>query len=80
MSSLTPIEQKETDFQDGKITAVMVQDENGRENIYIPLRPLVEGMGLDWSAQRKRIKKNPVLSGVCISVAVTATEIGRGKG
>ncbi|MEM7333575.1 MAG: phage antirepressor N-terminal domain-containing protein [Chloroflexota bacterium] len=74
------IEQKQVLFQGRKITAVLVQDKNGRENVYVPLRPLVQGMGLDWSAQRKRIKKNPVLSDVCISVAVTATETGRGKG
>lgn len=75
MSELTPIEQREVPFQDGMVTAVMVQDDDGRENIYVPLRLLVEGMGLDWSAQRKRIKKNIVLDKVCMSVAVTATDI-----
>ena len=75
MSNLIPIEQKQIEFQDGTITAVMIQDENGRENVYIPLRPLVEGMGLSWPAQYRRIKKNPVLSEVCISVAVTATQV-----
>ncbi len=74
------IEQKRVLFQEREITAVLVQDENGRENVFVPLRPLVEGMGLDWSAQRKRIKKNPVLNEVCHSVAVTATEKGVGKG
>ena len=80
MSNLKPIQQKQIDFQDGKVTAVMVQDENGRENVYIPLRPLVEGMGLDWSSQRRRINRNPVLSEACISVAVTTTQTGRGSG
>ena len=73
MSSLTSIEQKQIAFQDRQITAVMVQDPTGRENVYIPLRPLVEGMGLNWSAQYRRIKKNPVLSEACQFVAVTTT-------
>ena len=73
MSNLTPIEQKQIAFQDGKVTAVMVQDENGRENVYIPLRPLVEGMGLRWQAQYNRIKRNPVLNDACMIVSVTDT-------
>ncbi|MEM7335619.1 MAG: phage antirepressor N-terminal domain-containing protein [Chloroflexota bacterium] len=80
MNALPTIEQKDIQFLDRQVTAVMVQDENGRENVYIPLRPLVEGMGLNWSSQYKRIKKNPVLNDVCISVSLSETEIGRGKG
>ncbi|MEM7336327.1 MAG: phage antirepressor N-terminal domain-containing protein [Chloroflexota bacterium] len=72
--SLKSIQQKQIEFQDEQITAVMVQDENGRENVYVPLRPLVEGMGLDWSAQYRRIKKNIVLREVCTSVVVTTTQ------
>lgn len=51
--------------------------------IYVALRPIVEALGLDWSAQYRRIKRDPVLSGEIktISVAVTATEMrGRGEG
>lgn len=33
------------------ITAVMVQDADGRENVYIPLGPLVEELGLTWASQ-----------------------------
>ena len=73
--SVIPIEQKQIAFQGGKITAVMVQDSDGRENVYIPLRPLVEGMGLNWSGQRQRIKKNPVLNDACISVGVKHTQV-----
>jgi hypothetical protein len=51
--------------------------------IYVALRPIVEALGLDWSAQYRRIKRDPVLSEEIktISVAVTATEIRkRGEG
>ena len=77
MSELIPVEQKQIEFQGSEITAVLVQDENGRENIYIPLKPLVEGMGLNWSGQRQRIQKNLVLSEVCRSVGVTHSEPNR---
>ena len=45
--------------------------------IYVALRPIVEALGLDWSAQYRRVQRDPVLSEEMklISVAVTATEI-----
>ena len=79
MTELKPIEQKQIAFQGSQVTAVMVQDENGRENVYIPLKHLVEGMGLNWSAQRKRINRNPVLTNVCTNVVVTTTEQNRSR-
>lgn len=51
--------------------------------IYVALRPIIESLGLDWSAQYRRINRDPVLSEEIkmISVAVTATEIRqRGEG
>jgi hypothetical protein len=51
--------------------------------IYVALRPIVEALGLDWSAQYRRIGRDPVLSEEIkmISVAVTTTEIRqRGEG
>lgn len=39
--------------------------------VLIPLRPLVEGMGLDWSSQLKRVRRDPILAG---SMVVTTTE------
>ncbi|MEM7334070.1 MAG: phage antirepressor N-terminal domain-containing protein [Chloroflexota bacterium] len=77
---MKPIDQKQIEFQERNITAVMVQDSNNREQIYIPLRPLIEGMGLDWSGQYKRIQNHPVLSDICVSVGVTPTQTGQGQG
>ncbi|MCB0014601.1 MAG: hypothetical protein KDE34_21955, partial [Anaerolineales bacterium] len=51
--------------------------------IYVALRPIVEALGLDWSGQLQRIKRDPVLNAELktISVGVTPTEIrGRGQG
>lgn len=79
MAELQVVEQKEIAFLDGQVTAVLVQDADGRENVYVPLRPLVESMGLNWSGQRQRIKKNGVLDRVCISVGVTHSDIPEGS-
>ncbi len=40
------------------------------DRILVPLRPLVKGMGLDWSAQRRRVYRNPIMAE---AVAVMAT-------
>lgn len=79
MSELKPIEQKEVPFQDRMVTAVMVQDEDGRENVYVPMRPLVEGIGLTWSSQYMRINRNPSLSKVTRSVLIMRTDIPEGS-
>lgn len=72
---MKPIEQKQVDFSGAKITAVLAQDSNDREQIYIPLRPLVEGMGLDWAGQYRRIKNDAILNEECMSVDLTHTDI-----
>jgi hypothetical protein len=51
--------------------------------IYVALRPIVEALGLDWSGQYQRIKRDPVLSEEIktISVVVTPTQMRkRGEG
>ena len=52
-------------------TLMAIEDERGA---FIPLRPMVEAMKLDWSAQLKRVKRDPIL---CRSVAIMATESDR---
>lgn len=70
--ALLPIEQKQVLFYDDEITAVLVQLEDERQ-VYIPLRPICEYLGLDWSAQTRRIRRDPVLSKWAMFVAITAT-------
>ena len=45
--------------------------------IYVALRPIVEALGLDWSGQLQRIKRDPVLSEeiTTISVVITPTQM-----
>lgn len=35
---------------------------------FVPLRPLVQGMGLDWSAQLQRLKRDPILSEAVVMI------------
>lgn len=76
-TALQPTEQKTIFFYDDEITAVVI---NGDEQeVYIPLRPLCEHLGLDWSGQRQRINRDPVLSEVVSGVGVTPTPLGDNK-
>jgi hypothetical protein len=70
-NALQPVEQKTVLFYEDEITAVRMAD----GEVLIPLRPIVEGLGLDWAAQTRRINRDPVLSEVK-GVAVTATPGG----
>jgi hypothetical protein len=71
--ALQPIEQKTVFFYDDEITAVVIEDQV--QAVYIPLRPLCEHLGLNWSGQQQRVNRDPVLSEVTMSVCVTHTDI-----
>lgn len=45
------------------------------DGVYVALKPIVESMGLDWSAQLKRVKRDPILAE---GMAMMATPFGRG--
>ncbi len=70
---LSPIEQREIDFYGDMITAVLVNDEEGREIIYIPMRPICTFLGVSWSGQLRRINRDQVLSEEIKRVNVTFT-------
>lgn len=72
MSDITIIDQRTVDFEGDEITAVQAED----GTIYIPIRPLCESLGLNWSGQRQRIQRDAVLSDAFISVVVTHSDIG----
>ncbi|MCL4805142.1 MAG: ORF6C domain-containing protein [Anaerolineae bacterium] len=69
-SALVPIEQKVILFYEDEITAVRM--ENGA--VFVPIRPLVEQLGISWSGQRERINRDAVLSEESATVRVTRTE------
>jgi hypothetical protein len=68
--AIVPIEQKTILFYDDEITAVRTGD--GR--VFVPIRPIVERLGLSWSGQRERVIRDKVLSAEAATVRVTRTE------
>jgi len=73
--ALVPIEEKQVDFYGDNIPAVLVQaDQEGDSLIYVPLRPLCDFLGLNWSAQTRRLRRDAVLTEMTSTVAVTATD------
>ncbi len=80
-AALTPSEEKQIDFYGDEITAALVEVE-GKSEVFVPLRPIAEYLGLNWSAQLQRTKRDPVLSSTLNSVFIMHTElkgVGRGK-
>ncbi len=72
--ALVPVEQRQVEFYEDEITAVRLPD--GR--VFVPVRPLVESLGLSWSSQLQRIRRDSVLKSELVSVFVTNTESERG--
>ncbi len=75
---LIPVEQKLIDFYDDEITAFLVEIDN-RQQIYIPIRPICDYLGLSWSGQRERINRDPILLEAKRFVRVTRTNSGGGS-
>src|SRR5947208_16732734 len=69
---LNPIDTRTVDFYGDQIlaTLVLVQDQ---QEIYVPLRPLCEYLGLNWSGQLQRLRRDEVLGPALQSVCVTHT-------
>ena len=59
--ALAPAVQKEVVFYEDMITAVLVEV-NGENQIYVPLRPICDYLGLSYTGQRDRVHRDPVLS------------------
>lgn len=75
-SSLIPVTQKQVAFYDDQITAVVVQDQTGQQ-VYVPIRPICDFLGVAWTAQRQRILRDPVLAEELTPVIVTITGTGQ---
>ena len=69
-SAIVPIEQKTILFYDDEITAVRTEE----GHVYVPVRPIVERLGLSWSGQRERLVRDAGLSKEAATVRVTRTE------
>lgn len=70
--ALTPFKQKEVVFYEDMVTAILIHTDN-RQEIFVPIRPICDYLGVDWSAQYRRINRDPVLAESVQGVAVTTT-------
>jgi ferritin-like metal-binding protein YciE len=69
--ALVPVEQKTVEFYEDEVTAVRLAS----GEVFVPIRPIVEGLGLDWAAQTRRINRDPILAEETKPcVVVTATQ------
>lgn len=71
-TALVAIQERSVDFHGDEILATLVEVK-GTKQVYIPLRPICDYLGLDWSAQLQRLKRDTVLSEVMSSVVITPT-------
>jgi hypothetical protein len=59
-------------YGDPLTVAVMPDDE-----VYVPVRPIAEFLGLDWSSQLQRIRRDEVLARRATTLVVTTTDESR---
>ncbi len=78
-SALIPVEERTVVFYDDELTAVLVHV-GDQDQVFVPVRPLCELLGLDWSAQRQRIMRDAVLSQEAKGVGVITTPSRSGVG
>lgn len=78
---IVALQQREIDFYGDQIVAALVPAEGQPQPaIYVPVRPICEYLGLDWSSQRQRIDRDPVLSEVRQGVVITTAPSTDGRG
>lgn len=74
--ALKPIEEKTVLFYEDELTAVLIR-EGDRSEIYVPVRPIADYLGLTWGSQYNRLRRDPILSEALRGVFITKTP-GRG--
>ena len=75
-TALVPIQEKQVNFYGDEITAVLVEV-NGKRQVYVPVRAICEYLGLTWSSQFMRLKRDEVLAEALTSVLIMRTEVGQ---
>jgi hypothetical protein len=58
MDSISPVEERIVDFHGDRVAAVLV----AAGEIYVPIRPIAEALGLAWASQNNRIQRDDVLA------------------
>lgn len=74
---IAALQQREIDFYGDQIVAVLVPAEGqAQPAIYVPIRPICDNLGIDWSGQRQRINRDSVLAEATRIVGITPTNRG----
>jgi hypothetical protein len=76
--ALVPLAEKQVEFYGDDLTAVLVNI-NNRSEIFVPVKPISDALGLDWSAQYRRIQRDQVMAEAAHLIAVTAIKPERGR-
>jgi hypothetical protein len=74
-TALVPLEVKTVDFYGDTIAGALIRSE-GAERIYVPVKPICDYLGVDWSSQRRRILRDEVL-GASMVMMTRETSPGR---
>lgn len=77
-TALVPIDEKQVDFYGDELTAVLIEEE-GRQEIYVPVKPIAEYIGLTWGSQYNRIQRDPILSEAARTIFVTKINPSGGR-
>lgn len=72
--ALIPTEQRDIDFYGDELKVYILEGE-----AYVPLRPICDYLGVSWSGQNERIKRDTVLSETVRFVRVTRTNTAGGR-
>lgn len=73
--ALSPVEVRTVDFYGDQIAGALVRSDDA-EQIYVPVRPICEYLGLSWGSQRNRIIRDEVLAESVRGVFITNTPGG----
>jgi hypothetical protein len=68
-----PQAQRTIDFYGDPITVAVMPD----DEVYVPLRPIAEFLGLDWSSQLQRIRRDDVLERRVTTIVIATTDDSR---
>lgn len=70
-TALIPLEQKEIIFHGDTLIAARALDVNTKEpQIYVPVKPISDALGLNWSGQYSRINRDEVLSEEAVLIRI----------
>lgn len=69
--ALVPVEERTVEFYGDEIKGVAVMATPLKRDVFVPIRQLCDFLGVDYTAQRRRINRDPVLSEETRLVVIT---------